>query len=412
MTQTPAGDTRLDTAASFAALGLDEGLVRAVAREGYTTPTPIQLEAIPHVLEGRDVLGTAKTGTGKTAAFLLPLLSRLGRKPRRGIRILVVSPTRELAAQIGERAEAYGRHIGLRHTIVYGGVRQRSQERALRQDPSLLVATPGRLLDLGRQRVVRLDTVEMLVLYEADRMLDMGFLPDVRRIVSEISDDRQTLLFSATMPRDIARLAKSILRDPVRVAVGSAEQTPAVVDQSVYFVPRSDKRSTLLRFLRTPEMERALVFMRTKRGANRLAQQLSRDGVSAEAIHGNKSQNARDRALESFRTGRTPVLVATDVAARGIDVKGISHVFNYELPDTPESYVHRIGRTGRAGAEGKAISLCDPTERGKLYDIERMLSVRLPVGGSDGGEPEVPTVAAPIAGRSRGRGGRRRPRWG
>ena len=412
MTQTHAGHARPDTAAPFAALGLDEGLVRAVAREGYSSPTPIQAEAIPHVLAGRDVLGTAKTGTGKTAAFLLPLLSRLGPRPGRGIRILVISPTRELAAQIGERAEAYGRQIGLRHTIVYGGVSQRAQERALRQDPSLLVATPGRLLDLVRQRIVRLDRVEMLVLDEADRMLDMGFLPDVRRIVSEVSDDRQTLLFSATMPRDIARLAKSILRDPVRVAVGSAEETPTVVDQSVYFVPRSDKRSTLLRFLRTPEMERALVFMRTKRGANRLAQQLSRDGISAEAIHGNKSQNARDRALDAFRTGRTPVLVATDVAARGIDVKGISHVFNYELPDTPESYVHRIGRTGRAGAEGKAISLCDPTERGKLYDIERMLSVRLPVGGTDGREPEVPAVAPPVAGRSRGRRARRRPRWG
>jgi ATP-dependent RNA helicase RhlE len=405
---------------SFADLGLAEPLLRAIADEGHTVPTPIQLEAIPHALSGRDILGTAKTGSGKTAAFLLPLLSRLGTRAGRGpIRILVVSPTRELASQIAERAAAYGRHIGLRQAVVYGGVSQRSQERALRDRPALVVATPGRLLDLVRQRVLRLDTVDMLVLDEADRMFDMGFLPDIRRIVAELPTERQTLLFSATMPRDLARLANSILRDPVRIAVDPPEETPAEVNQSVYFVSRSEKRALLLRFLRGDEMERALVFTRTKRGANRLAEQLSRDGIAAEAIHGNKTQAARERALAQFRSGRTPVLVATDVAARGIDVKGISHVINYELPDTAESYVHRVGRTGRAGAEGKAISLCDPTERGNLYDIERTLSVRIPVSGDDGrgGRAErtdtVPAVppAAMAARRPFGGGRRNRRVW-
>ena len=392
---------------SFADLGLAEPLLRALAAEGYTTPTPIQLEAIPNALAGRDVLGTAKTGTGKTAAFLLPLLSRLSNPSSRGpVRILVVSPTRELAAQIAERAEAYGRHLGLRHAVIYGGVGQRGQERSLRNRPALVVATPGRLLDLLQQRLVRLDEVEMLVLDEADRMLDMGFLPDIRRIIATLPTERQTLLFSATMARDVERLARGILRDPVRVSVDPPDETPKDVDQSVYFVSRSEKRTKLLSLLREGGVVRALVFTRTKRGANRLAEQLSRDGIATEAIHGNKSQSARERALSSFKSGRTPVLVATDVAARGIDVKGISHVFNYELPDTAESYVHRVGRTGRAGALGKAISLCDPTERGNLYDIERTLALQIPVCGADG-QP-LPVVAPPKPfGRSRNRRNRR-----
>ena len=392
---------------SFADLGLAEPLLRALASEGYVTPTPIQIEAVPSALAGKDVLGTAKTGTGKTAAFLLPLLSRLVEPARRGpVRILVISPTRELAAQIAERADAYGRHLGLRQAVIYGGVGQRGQERALRNRPALVVATPGRLLDLVQQRVLRLDAVEMLVLDEADRMLDMGFLPDIRRIVGMLPADRQTLLFSATMARDVERLARGILRDPVRVSVDPPDETPKDVDQSVYFVSRSEKRGKLLSLLRDTGVERALVFTRTKRGANRLAEQLSRDGIATEAIHGNKSQSARERALSSFKSGRTPVLVATDVAARGIDVKGISHVFNYELPDTAESYVHRVGRTGRAGALGKAISLCDPTERGNLYDIERTLAVRIPVCGDDG----LPVAALPTPkpfGGSRNRRNRR-----
>ena len=402
----------------FAGLGLPEPLVRALVGEGYIEPTPIQAQAIPHALAGRDVLGTAKTGTGKTAAFLLPLLARLGERPGRGIRILVISPTRELAMQIGERADVYGRHIGLRHAVVYGGVSQRRQERDLRGFPSLLVATPGRLLDLMGQGVVRLDTVDMLVLDEADRMFDMGFLPDVRRIMAEVPDRRQTLLFSATMPDDIARLARRILRDPVRVSVDPPDETAASIDQSVYFVPRSGKRALLVRVLRGDDVTRALVFMRTKHAANRLAQQLERDGITAEAIHGNKSQGARERALAGFRSGKTPVLVATDVAARGIDVKGISHVINYDLPSTPEGYVHRVGRTGRMGAEGKAISLCDPTERGQLFDIERSLSVRIPVAQVEGAEPlpVVPGVALfPPAHTSTPFGGtrsrRNRRRW-
>jgi ATP-dependent RNA helicase RhlE len=376
--------------ASFDSLGLPSRLVRAIADEGYETPTAIQCEAIPHVLEGRDLLATAKTGTGKTAAFLLPILARLGDRPRPGIRALVISPTRELASQIAERAEAYARHTDLTHAVVYGGVSQREQERSLRRKPSLLVATPGRLLDLMRQRVIRLDEVETLVLDEADRMFDMGFLPDVRHIVSKLSPKRQTLLFSATMPGSIKRLAESILTDPVRIAVDPPDETPDVVDQSVYFLKSSEKRALLLRLLRDGNVDRALIFTRTKRGANRLAEELSRGGISADAIHGDKSQGARESALSAFRSGQTPVLVATDVAARGIDVKGITHVFNYELPDSAESYVHRVGRTGRAGASGKAISLCDPTERGQLYEIERTLKVRIPEGSQS---PDGPSVA-------------------
>jgi len=368
----------------FASLGLTAALVRAVASEGYERPTPIQEQAIPHLLRGRDLLGCAQTGTGKTAAFVLPTLQRLSRTPRTGrIRALVVAPTRELAAQIHERAVAYGRHLALRHAVVYGGVGQRNQEQALARKPDLLVATPGRLLDLMSQGLIRLDAVEVLVLDEADRMLDMGFIYDVKRIVAAVPRVRQTLLFSATIPSEIASLVASVLNLPVKVSVAPEVTTAETVEQTVYFVTRFEKRALLERLLKEQGATRALVFTRTKHGANRLAEQLSRSGIDATAIHGNKSQGARERALEGFRRGTTPVLVATDVAARGIDVDGVSHVFNYDMPNVAEAYVHRIGRTGRAGARGSAISFCDIDERPLLRDVERLVKQRIPVAGGE-----------------------------
>ncbi|MDB4993507.1 MAG: ATP-dependent helicase RhlE [Myxococcaceae bacterium] len=373
-------------ASPFAALGLSPSLVDAVALEGYLEPTPIQIQAVPHVLAGKDVLGCAQTGTGKTAAFVLPILQRLARTARHGkIRTLILTPTRELAAQIAERISVYGKGSGLTHTVVYGGVSQRAQEDALRRAPDILVATPGRLLDLMEQGYVRLDAIEIFVLDEADRMLDMGFIHDVRRVVQKLPQTRQTLFFSATMPNEIASLAGSILKDPVRVAVTPEATTAETVVQSVFFVPRTEKRALLEKLLRSEGIDRALVFTRTKHGANRVTEQLQRAGIESAVIHGNKSQGARERALEGFRRGTTRVLVATDIAARGIDVDGVSHVFNYELPNVPESYVHRIGRTGRAGASGKAISFCDSEERPFLEGIERLLRFRLPVMGGDRG---------------------------
>jgi len=368
---------------SFSGLGVSPALLRALDEEGYQTPTPIQDQAIPSLIAGRDLLGCAQTGTGKTAAFVLPILERLQKTPRSGkIRALVLSPTRELALQISERAGAYGRHVALRHAVIYGGVGQRSQEQALARRPDLLVATPGRLLDLMSQGFVKLDGVEIFVLDEADRMLDMGFIHDVRRVIAAIPARRQTLLFSATMPRDIASLAASILRDPIRVAVQPEVTTADGVDQSVYFVGKSDKRAVLEQVLLSEGVERTLVFTRTKHGANKVVKQLGQAGIEAAAIHGNKSQSARERALGDFRDGRIPVLVATDIAARGIDVEAITHVVNFDLPNIPESYVHRIGRTGRAGATGKAISLCDPDERIFLRDIERLIRKKIPVAGA------------------------------
>ena len=368
----------------FAALGLSPALVRAVTDEGYTVPTPVQAQVIPHVIAGKDVLACAQTGTGKTAAFVLPILQRLaaGDRRRGGIRALVLTPTRELAAQIGERVSAYGRHAGARYTVIFGGVNQRRQEHALQRAPEILIATPGRLLDLMRQGIVRLDSVTELVLDEADRMLDMGFLRDVQAICSKVPEARQTLLFSATMPPAVSGLARAMLKNPVQVAVTPPATTASGVSQSVVFVERAQKRQLLERMLRDQSVLRALIFTATKHGANRLAQQLVRAGIESEAIHGNKSQSARERALDAFRRGESRVLVATDVASRGIDVEGISHVINYDLPNTPESYVHRIGRTGRAGAVGEAISFCDPAERRLLVDIERLIKRRLPVNGA------------------------------
>jgi ATP-dependent RNA helicase RhlE len=382
---------------TFAGLGLAHELVHAVAQEGYERPTPIQERAIGFVLAGRDLLGCAQTGTGKTAAFVLPILQRLAKTTKTGrIRALVLAPTRELAAQIDERISAYGRNIGLRHVVIYGGVGQRAQEEALRRRPDILVATPGRLLDLMTQGFVRLDGVEILVLDEADRMLDMGFIHDVRKVVAAVPAKRQTLLFSATIPPEIAKLVASVLRDPARVDVAPDVTTAEGVDQCVHFVPRPEKTSLLKRLLHEERAQRSIVFTRTKHGANRLADQLSRAGFEAAAIHGNKSQNARERALDGFRRGTIPVLVATDLAARGIDVDGITHVFNFDLPNVPESYVHRIGRTGRAGARGKAIAFCDAEERPLLRDIERFVKKTIPaIGGTTS-----PTERRPLHGKS------------
>ncbi len=364
------------TTTSFSGLGVAEPLRRALRAEDYTSPTPIQTRAIPPLLAGRDLLGIAQTGTGKTAAFALPLLQHLaathGHAGPRGTRALILAPTRELALQIGDRLMAYGRHTGLRHTVILGGVGQRPQVKALSRGVDIVVATPGRLLDLVDQGHLRLDKASFLVLDEADRMLDMGFIRDVRKIIAALPRQRQSLLFSATMPADVERLAREILRDPARVEVSPRAVTVDSVDQRVIFVATADKRALLTELLIDRALARVIVFTRTKHRANRVAQQLDRAGVGAEALHGNKSQNARLRALDSFRAGGARVLVATDIAARGIDVADVTHVINYELPNEPESYVHRIGRTARAGAAGIALSFCDPTERAYLRDIERL----------------------------------------
>ncbi|MFM7844997.1 MAG: DEAD/DEAH box helicase [Planctomycetota bacterium] len=401
---------------SFENLQLNEKLLQAIAHEGYHTATPIQLEAIPHVLQGRDLWGCAQTGTGKTAAFALPTLHRLleskaaaiaaakaqdataqaspahasagpgarGAGHRRGttqraIRALVLAPTRELAAQIGTSFQVYGRFCGLRQTVIYGGVGQGRQVQALRDGVDILVATPGRLLDLMNQGYIRLSAVELLILDEADQMLDMGFLPDLKRIVSQVPRQRQTLMFSATMPPEIRELSEQWLRDPVRVQVAAAGTPTARVEQFVYMVEGRDKPRFLAQFLLEQNAGRTLVFTRTKHGADKVVRVLERAGVRAAAIHGNKSQNARARVLAAFKSPKPPVLVATDIAARGLDIDQIAHVVNYDLPNVAETYVHRIGRTGRAGADGTAISLCSGEERGFLRQIERLTRVRLAV---------------------------------
>ena len=368
---------------SFSELALIEPIARALRAENYTIPTPIQAAAIPPLLDGRDLLGCAQTGTGKTAAFALPILQRLASDrrpaPRKGARVLVLAPTRELALQIGESFGTYGRHLPLSRTVIFGGVGQGPQVSALARGVDVLVATPGRLLDLMEQGHAQLSSVEVLVLDEADRMLDMGFIRDIRKILAKLPARRQTLLFSATMPRDIAVLADQMLRNPVKVEVAAPATTAEKVDQWVLFVDRDNKRHLLAEMLKDPKMSRTLIFTRTKHGANRVTEQLARLQVRAAAIHGNKSQGARQAALESFRSGQTRVLVATDIAARGIDVDGITHVVNYELPNEPESYVHRIGRTARAGARGVALSFCDREERSYLRDIERLTKQPLQV---------------------------------
>jgi superfamily II DNA/RNA helicase len=370
---------------SFQSLGLNEPITRALIEERYETPTPIQSQTIPQVLTGRDVVGIAQTGTGKTAAFALPILNHLtrhhGRPQPRTCRVLVLSPTRELSAQIVESFLTYGRHLRLRAALATGGVPINRQVRSLAAGTDVLVATPGRLLDLMQSRAIHLDHVEVFVLDEADRMLDMGFIHDIRKIVSKLPKQRQTLLFSATMPKEIEELAQSMLRDPVRIAVTPQATTVERIAQRVMFVDRGGKAALLADVLRNEPIDRALVFTRTKRGADRVVRDLSKRGLAAEAIHGNKAQNVRERVLAAFREGKVRTLVATDIAARGIDVEGISHVVNYDLPNIPESYVHRIGRTARAGADGVAISFCDGEERAYLRDIEKLIRMSIPSSG-------------------------------
>jgi ATP-dependent RNA helicase RhlE len=393
---------------SFSDLGLAEPIQRALSAENYQHPTPIQAQSIPHLLLGRDLLGIAQTGTGKTAAFALPILQRLAAaraEHQRGtMRALILTPTRELAIQINDSFRAYGRHLGLRSTVIYGGVGQKPQTDALTRGLDIVVATPGRLLDLMAQGHVRFDRLSVLVLDEADRMLDLGFILPIRKIVARLPKERQSLLFSATMPPEIEHLANGILRDPVRIAVAPSATTVERVEQRVHFIAADDKRAALATMLKDPAIARALVFTRTKHGADRVARHLERSGVPADAIHGNKSQSARQRALGDFRHGKTRVLVATDIAARGIDVDGITHVFNFELPNVPESYVHRIGRTARAGAEGIAISFCDHAERPFLRDIEKLTRQKLAVVGND------PTPAHPQRQRAEAQPPKRRHR--
>jgi ATP-dependent RNA helicase RhlE len=367
----------------FEELKLIDPLLRAVHEEGYVEPSPIQQQAIPHVLEGRDLLGCAQTGTGKTAAFALPILQRLSQLPKtthrsRLIRALILAPTRELATQIGESFETYGKYTGLRQVTIFGGVGQNPQIEKLRASTDILVATPGRLLDLMGQGFVKLEHLQVFVLDEADHMLDMGFIHDVRRIIKAIPTRRQTLLFSATMPESIMQLAESVLTDPVKVTVTPVASTVETIRQSIYFVEKGEKPQLLQYLLRDQAITRVLVFTRTKHGANKVVSGLDRVGIHAEAIHGNKSQSARERALANFKTGETRVLVATDIAARGIDVDNVSHVINFDLPNEPETYVHRIGRTGRAGAGGSAMSFCDTEEREYLKDIERLIKLHIP----------------------------------
>ena len=368
---------------SFAELGLAAPILKALDAEGYTIPTPIQAQAIPHVLLGRDVQGIAQTGTGKTAAFALPILHRLlaDRRPaiRKGCRVLVLSPTRELASQIADSFRAYGRQTGLRTALMYGGVPKARQAKAVATGVDILVATPGRLLDHMQEGAVTVSGAEILVLDEADHMLDLGFIVPIRRIVGHISTKRQTLFFSATMPKEIAALAGSMLRDPVHVAVTPVATTVDRVEQKVIFVETSRKRQVLTEILRDKRMQRTLVFTRTKHGADKVAHHLEAVGQPAAAIHGNKSQPQRERALAAFKEGRVRILVATDIAARGIDVDGVTHVVNFDLPNVPEAYVHRIGRTARAGHAGVAISFCDSSERASLRGIEKLIRARLPV---------------------------------
>ncbi len=370
---------------SFSALGLSEPILRAVTSEGYTTPTPIQAQSIPHVVAGTDLLGCAQTGTGKTAAFALPILHRLtadGNPPAgagRKIRVLVLAPTRELALQISESFASYGRNTTLRSTVVFGGVGQGAQVQALKRGVDILIATPGRLNDLMEQGYIDLRHLQIFVLDEADRMLDIGFLPDIRRVIAKIPKTRQTLFFSATMPPEVRKLADDLLHNPVRVEIAPVKATTELIEQSICFVQKPKKITLLAGFLKTPGVSRSIVFSRTKHGADRITRQLLQYGIRADAIHGNKSQNARQRTLERFRTGKLRVLVATDLAARGIDVDDISHVFNFDLPHEPETYVHRIGRTGRAGSTGQAIAFCDPAERSMLKAIERLMKKPIPV---------------------------------
>lgn len=369
---------------SFENLNLIEPILKALKTEGYTTPTPIQAQAIPLLLNRRDVLGCAQTGTGKTAAFAIPIIQLLTQdrnlaSGKRVIRSLILTPTRELAIQIGESFESYGRHTNLKYKVIFGGVNQHSQVESLRSGIDVLIATPGRLLDLMNQKYVHLNDIQFFVLDEADRMLDMGFVNDVKKVIVKLPSKRQSLFFSATMPPVIVQLASTILVNPAKVEVTPVSSTANTINQVVYFVDKDNKRHLLMDILKDKSIERALVFTRTKHGADRVAKDLTKAGIHSQAIHGNKSQNARQAALSNFKAKITRVLVATDIAARGIDIDELTHVINYELPNVPESYVHRIGRTGRAGASGIAIAFCDAEEKEYLKDINKLIGKEIPV---------------------------------
>lgn len=368
---------------SFADLQLMEPLLRALNDSGYTTPTPIQLAAIPSLLEGKDLLGCAQTGTGKTAAFALPLLQNLSIWPKRPLpkspRVLILSPTRELAIQIEESFRVYGKYLKVKSAVVFGGVGQGAQVKSMAQGVDVLVATPGRLMDLIQQRFIQLSEVEVFVLDEADRMLDMGFIHDIRKVLALLPKKRQNLFFSATMPADIEKLASTMLQNPVRVEVTPVSSTVEIIEQSLMYVDKSQKRDLLQHVLKDKALSRVIVFTRTKHGANRVVEVLEKNRIPSAAIHGNKSQNARQKALDQFKAGQIRVLVATDIAARGIDVDNISHVINFEIPNIPESYVHRIGRTARAGTQGMAVSFCDAEEKAFIRVIEKTISKKIPV---------------------------------
>jgi ATP-dependent RNA helicase RhlE len=369
---------------TFKELHLVAPILKALETEGYTMPTPIQEQSIPHILRGKDLLGCAQTGTGKTAAFAIPILQNLLLQQKEDaynhdIKALILTPTRELAIQIDESFDAYGKHTGLRHAVIFGGVSQFHQTNELRRGVDVLIATPGRLLDLIAQKFVSLQGLKMFVLDEADRMLDMGFIHDVKKIIARLPEKRQTLFFSATMPPEITKLSASILTNPVRVEVAAVSSTSENVDQHIFLVEKNDKRQLLIHLLKDGTIQNALVFTRTKYGADKIAKELIRAGIKADAIHGNKTQAARQKALNNFKDGRIRVLVATDIAARGIDVDDLSHVINFELPNIPETYVHRIGRTGRAGNSGSAFSFCDMEERAFLRDIHKLIDQTIPV---------------------------------
>ncbi|MFN3487499.1 MAG: DEAD/DEAH box helicase [Emticicia sp.] len=399
---------------SFESLNLIEPIKLALAAEGYTTPTPIQQQAIPIVLEGKDLLGVAQTGTGKTAAFSIPIIQKLyqnrdiNRKGRRKVKALIVTPTRELAIQIGESIAAYGANTDLRHTVIFGGVKQGRQTDELHNGVDILVATPGRLLDLITQGFITLNAIEIFVLDEADRMLDMGFVHDVKRLITLLPKQRQSLFFSATMPDEIVKLASTILHNPSSVSVTPVSSTADTINQFLYYVDKKDKNALLLDILKDPKIETALVFTRTKHGADKVVKVLLAKGIKAEAIHGNKAQNARQRALTNFKSKETRVLVATDIAARGIDVDDLAYVINFEIPNIPETYVHRIGRTGRAGANGTALSFCEDEELGYLKDIQRLIGKKIPLIEDHpyAIQPDY-SVGPPVVQKPQGRGGAR-----
>ncbi len=400
---------------SFDTLGLSAEILRAISEQGYTEPTPVQANAIPTVLAGKDVLAGAQTGTGKTAGFTLPLLQRLSENPlsngRRPVRALVLTPTRELAAQVGESVQTYGRHLPLQSAIIFGGVKINPQIAKLRRGVDILVATPGRLLDHANQKTVDLSQVEILVLDEADRMLDMGFIHDIRKVMAMLpaKDKRQTLLFSATFSNEIKQLANRLLNKPELIEVARQNTTADTIEQRIHMVDKNRKRELLSHMIGAHNWRQVLVFTRTKHGANRLADQLGKDGLTAAAIHGNKSQGARTRALADFKTGKVRILVATDIAARGLDIDQLPHVVNFELPNVPEDYVHRIGRTGRAGNEGEAVSLVCIDEHKLLRDIEHLLKRDLPKEVIEGYEPDPSIKAEPIQ-NGRNNRGRSQPR--